>query len=84
MALDLREGTVLESLSFEDRGESSNNRPTVLSCGGIYIPQRTIPTQIKKWRQIINLPNSELSAKIFGFEPPQNDLGILSRKDGLN
>ena len=86
MRLDHGEGTVLESLSFEAGGEASNNqRPTVLSCGGIHIPQRKIPSQLKNWKQIVNLPGTELSAKIFGFTPEAADpLRPLLQKDFLN
>lgn len=86
MRVDHADGMVLESLSFEGRGEPSNpGKPMVLSCGGIYLPRRVIPSRLKNWRQIINLPGSELSAKIFGFNPDAaSPLENLLRKDFLN
>lgn len=85
MRIDLEEGTVVESLSFEGRGEPSNGQPMVLSCGGIYISERKIPSGLKNWQQIINLPGAELSAKIFGFTPGETDpVRSISRKESLN
>jgi hypothetical protein len=80
------QGTVLESLSFEAGGEASNNPKTmVLSCGGIHIPQRKPPKELKNWNQIVNLPGPELSAKIFGFSASQdNPLAGALKKEFLN
>lgn len=76
----------MESLSFQGRGEPSNNtKATVLSCGGIYIPRSEIPKDFKNWHQIINLPGPELSAKIFGFSPnPSDPLEGVLRKEFQN
>ena len=77
---------VLESLSFEAGGEASNgSQPTVLSCGGIYVPRREVPTTLRNRRQIVNLPGTELSAKIFGYSPETADpLQPLLKKEFLN
>jgi hypothetical protein len=80
-----RQGTVLSSLSFKARGESLNDtKATVLSCGGIYIPQSKIPGDLKSWRQIVNLPGPELSAKIFGCPTPADPLSGIIKKEVLN
>lgn len=84
-----KEGWVLEGLSFEARGESAGEtQTTVLSCGGIYIPQRSVPEHMKNWRQIINLPHSHLSAKIFAYEEGDEQeadpLEMILRQESLN
>lgn len=81
--------TVLDSISFEAGGEASNQgKPVVLSCGGIYVPRRRIPAEMASWKQIVNLPGNDLSAKIFGFAPaPQaanKTLDLIFRKELLN
>jgi hypothetical protein len=67
---------------------------TVLSCGGIFVPRRRkISVELKNWRQIVNIPGRELSAKIFGFEPQEEanpsqgvapELQNVFRKEILN
>lgn len=89
MAFEKEEGTVLTTLSFEAEGVPSGvSQPTVLSCGGIYIPQRKIPKGLKKWHQIVNLPGHEMSAKIFGYgiQPTEdaNTLDEILKKEPLN
>ena len=84
-----KEGWVLEGLSFEARGESSGEgQTTVLSCGGIYVPQRSVPEHMKNWRQIVNLPGSHLSAKIFAYdegdEQEADPLEMILRQESLN
>ncbi len=81
------EGTVLEGLSFESKSQETFNsgQPTVLSCGGIFIPKRRIPEEMKRWQQIINLPGTELSAKIFGFSSAgQSELDRVLSQEQLN
>ncbi len=84
--IDSGKGTVLESLSFKAGGEALNSsQPIVLSCGGIYMGERKIPTDFKSWQQIINLPGPELSAKIFGFSRnPGNMMKDILLKEVLN
>ena len=61
-------GTPVSELSFEARGEASGDaQPLVLSCGGIFFPTLTLPQGEATWRQIVRLPGSELSDKIFGW-----------------
>lgn len=66
----LDQGSLLQGLVFEAGGEASKSpQMTVLSCGGIFVPRRRkLNVELKKWRQIVNLPGPELSAKIFGYE----------------
>lgn len=83
--VDFGQGRVVESLSFKAGGEAPNGTsPTVLSCGGIYIPQAKVPTSLKKWRQIVNLPGPDLSAKIFGEVLALNPLRPILRKEVLS
>lgn len=82
-----RSGTVLESLTLKVGGETLGPpQGAVLSCGGIFFPRRTIPTELRTWHQIVNLPSNEQSAKIFGFNPPEpgQDLEEILLKDSLN
>ncbi len=86
MRIDSGKGQVLEELSFEAGGDASTNpEPIVLSCGGIYIPHRKLPMNFKNWKQIVNLPGMNLSAKIFGFPADlQNPLNNFLKKESLN
>jgi len=81
-------GTLLPGLSLEVRGEASSPQPTVLSCGGIFIPSARVPLELRTWKQIINLPGPELSAKIFGYSPrdlnPEEGLVKVLKKDCIS
>lgn len=62
--------TVLESVSFEARGEASKDpKPTVLSCGGLFFKRDKLPTKTITWREIINMPSPEISNRLFGLKP---------------
>ncbi len=70
MIFGQREGTALENLSLKAGGEAlSNEKPTVLSCGGIALSYKTIPNTPLKWQDIINLPGAELGNRLFGIKP---------------
>lgn len=87
MFQDSNSGTVIGSLSFATTGQNSSPpEPAVLSCGGIFFPRRKIPTELRTWRQIVNIPGQELSAKIFGYTlpDPKDDLYSLLQRDGMN
>lgn len=61
-------GTNVSELSFEARGEASAElQPLVLSCGGMSMPYQPQSEIQATWRQIVRLPGSELSDKIFGW-----------------
>lgn len=80
---------VLDELSFGAEGDAPNlTQPLVLSCGGIYVPHQRLahdPQDMKSWRQIVNLPGPELSAKIFGFTAAKHrNLQEIQRKEFLN
>lgn len=63
-------GVCLESISLKAGGEAlSSGGPVVLSCGGVHMTYREIPTEPLRWLDIINLPGFELSKRLFGFEP---------------
>ncbi|MBI2082319.1 MAG: hypothetical protein HYT76_02005 [Deltaproteobacteria bacterium] len=79
--------SVLESLCFEVRGETSNpSQPTVLSCGGILLPRPSSSMHLQRWQQVINLPHGEISAKIFIHNAPdkRDDLRHFLFKETLN
>ncbi len=64
---------VLESLSFEARGEASNPpTPTVLSCGGLFFRRDQLPERRLTWREIVQIPGPE-SNRLFGFFPVKID-----------
>lgn len=86
MALNENSGTILDELSFEVGGETSKAvEPVVLSCGGIYIPYREIPSDLKKWQQIVSLPSKEISARMFEMTLDlSNPLDNFLRKEFLN
>lgn len=80
-------GSILESLSLKVEGQASAQpQATVLSCGGIFFPRRKIPQEFRTWQQIVNLPGNEISAKIFGVEPPDPHQALQAtiQKEGLN
>ncbi len=79
-------GTAVESLSFEVGGETSKDQPAVLSCGGIFFPRRKVPTELRSWRQLVNLPGDASSAKIFEIAAPdpKEDLQSILLRDSLN
>ncbi len=57
--------------------------PTVLSCGGIYIPRRKIPDKITY--QVLNLPNEQEPIKIYvGRRGAVNKLQEVLAKEILN
>jgi hypothetical protein len=63
-------------------GENSNERSTVLSCGGIYIPHS------KRHRislyQVLTMPGSEEPVKIFTGAKPKNILYEVLIKESMN
>lgn len=75
----------MTSLAFEASGEAFGDQPTVLSCGGIFIPRRKLSIDLKSWKQIVNLPGRDLSAKIFGFAHEMGDeLKMVLQKEAMN
>lgn len=63
-------GTTLENLSVQGSEEAAaEQKPTVLSCGGIHLPYNHIPNQPLKWKDIINMPGADMSQKLFGLGP---------------
>ncbi len=86
MVMNAQFGQVLEQLSFEVRGETSDEQPQVLSCGGIFFPRRNVPLSLRTWKQIVIIPGKETSAKVFGISPPDAtaDLQHFFFKENLN
>ena len=67
-SMNIGSGTSVSELSFEARGEASGElKPLVLSCGGMLLPYQPLSETPATWRQIVRLPGSELSDKIFGW-----------------
>ena len=59
-------GVTLESLSFGGQeAPSLAENPMVLSCGGVFLQRRELPTAIEKWRPIIHTRSREITARIF-------------------
>lgn len=56
--------------------------PTVLSCGGIYIPRRDIDDRILY--QIITTPNQNEPVKVVTGARPRNALNEVLLKESMN
>ncbi len=80
--------SLLGSLTIKVQGGGAEDspQPAVLSCGGIFFPKRKVPVDLRTWRQIINLPGNESTAKIVGFflPDPREELVSFLQKEGLN
>ncbi|MBI3540609.1 MAG: hypothetical protein HY073_00430 [Deltaproteobacteria bacterium] len=79
------DGRSLEGLSFEAEEGDQSQQPTVLSCGGIYVPKQSVPSELKGWRDIVDLPGPEMAIKIFGFyQSPRSRRSSRQSKGFLN
>lgn len=76
---------IVDQTFEEGPGELSSKNPMVLSCGGIYIPQRKRSHLEHKilW-QIINLPDMEHPTKIVSSGLPKSPLAEIIQKESLN
>lgn len=69
-AFDQSSGTVLEDLSLKAGGEALNDpKPIVLSCGGIHLPYNHIPNKPLAWKDILKIPGTDMSQRLFGLSP---------------
>ncbi len=75
-----------EALNFEAGGEASKvDDPTVLSCGGIYIPYQELPSDILNWQRVVHLASQDISARMFEMTlDDESPLKSFLRKEFLN
>lgn len=76
---------ILERAAEESRFYPVQNQPTVLSCGGMYLPRtRTNGTERTNYH-VLHLPNEEEPMKIYvGRRRPMNLLYEILAKEQLN
>lgn len=74
--------TVIEHFFKGDFGELKSKDPTVLSCGGIYIPHRG--TQQRLLYHIINTPSDREPVKVVCGSRPKNVLHEVMLKESMN
>lgn len=73
-----------EQVAEVEIGELSTRNPTVLSCGGIYIP-RPRPLGAKdEFYKIINIANSQEPAKVVSGSIPMSILQTVLHKETMN
>lgn len=68
----------------EDVPEAAPQNPTVLSCGGIFIPQPRRTNGKDPYFHILNTANEENPAKVVSVSMPKNMLQIIIAKENLN
>lgn len=62
----------------------SSNGPTVLSCGGLYLPKPKLNSNLKVTYQILNLANEREPTKVLSNQRPVNVLQQVLAKESLN
>jgi hypothetical protein len=67
----------------ESPGELSSKNPMVLSCGGIYIPQRRLDLDKPIW-QVLNLPDGKRLTKVVSSGLPKSALTEMLEKESMN
>lgn len=79
-------GTFLKDLTLKLGGDPMSPEPVVLSCGGIFLPRGLPPPHMRGWRQIVNLPGEELTARIFALSPfdPKRQFELIIEMERLN
>lgn len=77
---------LLDRMSRALMGEDDPKNPAVLSCGGLFFPQRKIPLQVRTWHPIVHVPGEDSSARVFGVQPtePTEELNLYLHKEFLN
>lgn len=74
---------IFERTQEAQRGFLDHPNPTVLSCGGIYLPRRKTPPRI--CYHVLNLANVKEPIKIYtGRRALTNALQEILAKEGLN
>lgn len=74
---------LFERLREAETGFLENPNPTVLSCGGIYLPRRKLPAKVVF--QVLNLANNQEPIKIYtGRHGKINLLQEVLSKEILN
>lgn len=74
---------IFERAKEAEKGFVDHPSPTVLSCGGIYLPRRKIPEKVNY--HVLNLANVKEPIKIYtGRRALTNTLQEILAKEGLN
>lgn len=74
---------IFEKIKEAESGFLQDQNPTVLSCGGIYLPRRKIPAKVVF--QVLNLANDKEPIKIYtGRNGRMNFLQDILAKEYLN
>lgn len=82
MKAETNKTTMWQNLLKEGWGDLSLKNPTVLSCGGIYIPRRRSNEATSY--HMISTPMGSMPVKIIVSSPPMNILKIVMAKETMN
>jgi hypothetical protein len=75
---------VVEGLPEQPVNGLNNNNPTVLSCGGIYVPRPRPFDPKEEYFKIINIANEKEPTKIVGAAVTINLLQNVLHKESMN
>ncbi len=75
---------VVENVPEEPMGGMNGNNPTVLSCGGIYVPRPRPFNPKEEYFKIINIANENEPTKIVGSSVAINLLQNVLHKESMN
>lgn len=75
---------IVKQVSTTSPEHLSTQNPTVLSCGGMYIPQRAVSSTRLPQYHILNVANDQESAKVVSGGGPRNILRQLMAKESMN
>ncbi len=75
---------VVENVPDESMGGLGRSNPTVLSCGGIYIPRPKPFDPKEEYFKIINIANDKEPTKIVGSSVAINLLQNVLHKESMN
>ncbi len=73
---------IIRQIYREDPPEGAKRNPTVLSCGGIYIPHRA--RRNSPLYHILNTPSDTEPVKVVTGVKPRNVLYEVMQKESLN
>ena len=74
---------ILKQILDDDAASLSSKNPMVLSCGGIFIPQRERSAKVSP-HHILTTLNKELPVKVVSGTRPKNILQALMDKESQN
>lgn len=81
--MEMENEEIVRETYEEGPGELSSRNPMVLSCGGIYIPNRKRVLDRPLWH-VINLPDTDNPTKVVSSNIPKSPLNEILDKESLN